>query len=388
MRVDVAIVGAGGAGATVLIQLAARRRPDAAPLTVAVVDPVHRTGRDRTWCFWDAGSSPVEAAVHRRWGSVLLVDEHGTAHRLDLDPLRYVMVRSQDLYALSDKAVADLGVLRIDARATSVVDGEDRAVVHTDEGRIEARWVLDSRPARPRRAATTALLQHFRGWMVRFPTDVLDPAAPVFMDFTVPRAASGVAFGYVLPDDARSGLVEYTEFSRRRLPDGAYDEALARYLADRWGSAYEIDDVEDGAIPMTDAVPVRRAGRRIVRLGTAGGATRASTGYTFAAMQRQAGAVAAALLAGTDPLPPPAYPARHRWMDSVLLHALDRGLVDGPTLFTRLLLANPPARILRFLDGSTSPTEELRILRTTPALAMTRATIGNTVDRLSRRSAS
>jgi lycopene beta-cyclase len=387
--VDVAVVGAGGAGAGVLVQLAQRQRqrPDAEPLTVAVVDPVHRTGRDRTWCFWDAGSSPVDAAIHRQWREVLLVDEHGTTHRLDLDPLRYVLVRSQDLYALADKAAADLGAIRVEAAATAVVDGADRAVVQTDAGSVEARWVLDSRPAPPRRPPTTALLQHFRGWMLRFPTDVLDPTAPVFMDFSVPRAASGVAFGYVLPDDARTGLVEYTEFSRRRLTDGAYDEALTRYLANRWGSAYEIEDVEDGAIPMTDAVTTRRAGRRVVRLGTAGGATRGSTGYTFAAMQRQAGAVAAALLAGTDPLPPPAYPARHRWMDSVLLRALDRGLVDGPSLFTRLLLGNPPERVLRFLDGSTSPAEELAIMRATPTLAMTRATAGNALDRLRRRMA-
>jgi lycopene beta-cyclase len=391
VRVDVAVVGAGGAGATVLVQLA-RRLARQAGLgdhhpTVAIVDPVHRTGRDRTWCFWDAGAGAVDAAIHRQWRTVLLVDDHGTSHRLDLDPLRYVLIRSQDLYALADKAAADLGAVRVEAPATSVVDGEDRAVVQTDEGSIEARWVLDSRPARPRLPATTALLQHFRGWMLRFPSDVLDPTAPVFMDFTVPRPASGVAFGYVLPDDARSALVEYTEFSRRRLPDAAYDAALTRYLADRWGDAYEIEDVEDGAVPMTDAVPARRAGRRVVRLGTAGGATRPSTGYTFAAMLRQADAVAAALLAGTDPLPPAAYPARHRWMDSVLLHALDRGLVDGPSLFTRLLLGNPPDRVLRFLDGSTSPREELAIMRATPTLAMTRATVANAADRVRRRMA-
>ena len=219
-------MGAGGAGVGVLVQLAQRRRPDAEPLTVAVVDPVHRAGRDRTWCFWDAGSSPVDAAIHRQWRTVLLVDEHGASHRLDLDPLRYVMVRSQDLYALADKAAADLGAIRVEAAATAVVDGEDRAVVRTDAGDVEARWVLDSRPAPPRRPPTTALLQHFRGWMVRFPADVLDPSAPVFMDFAVPRPASGVAFGYVLPDDARTGLVEYTEFSAaaphgRRLRRGS-----------------------------------------------------------------------------------------------------------------------------------------------------------------------
>jgi lycopene beta-cyclase len=390
VRVDAAIVGAGGAGAAVIIHLARLVRAGVEPPTIAVIDPVHRSGRDRTWCFWDDGAGALDAAVHRSWTDVLLVDPGGAEHRLDLTPLRYVMVRSQDVYALADKAAAELAAVRIQATAHEVRDGDAYASVITDEGSVEARWVLDSRPARPRRPATTALLQHFRGWTVRFGADVLDPSAPVFMDFTVPRPASGVAFGYVLPDDARRGLVEYTEFSPERLPGGRYDEALARYLAARWGAAgapgmYEIEDVEDGAIPMNDAVPARRAGRHVIRLGTAGGATRASTGYTFAAMQRQAAAVASAVLAGRDPLPPPAYPARHRWMDSVLLTALDRGLVSGPQLFLRLFAELPPELVLRFLDGRTSPAEELTVMRTTPLGAMARATVANAVARARRR---
>ena len=75
-------------------------------------------------------------------------------------------------------------------------------------------------------------------------------------------------------------------------------------------------------------------------------------------------------------------------MDSVLLRALDRGFVDGPSLFTRLLLGNPPQRVLRFLDGNTSVLEELAIMRATPTLAMARATVGNTVDRPGKSSTS
>jgi len=43
---------------------------------------------------------------------------------------------------------------------------------------------------------------------------------------------------------------------------------------------------------MTDAVLAARGGPRTVRIGTAGGATRPSTGYTFSAMQRQAADIA------------------------------------------------------------------------------------------------
>jgi lycopene beta-cyclase len=390
VQVDVAIVGAGGAGSSLLVHLARLLPEGAEPPSIAVVDPVRRAGRDRTWCFWDDGTSPVEGAIHRAWREVLLVDGEGTEHRLDLAPLRYVMVRSQELYSLADEAAERLGVVRVTAPAGDAVDGTDRARLHTGAGEISARWVLDSRPATPLRPAMTALLQHFRGWTVRFADDVLDPTAPVFMDFTVPQPARGVAFGYVLPDDARTGLVEYTEFSRARLDTAGYERHLTAYLAARWGVAgepggYEVKEVEDGAIPMTDAVPVRRVGRRIVRLGTAGGATRASTGYTFSAMQRQSAAVAASLLAGRDPLPPPAYPARHRWMDSVLLRALDGGLVRGPELFSRLLLGNPPERVLRFLDGRSSLLDELAIMASTPTVPMMGATVATTLARGRRR---
>jgi lycopene beta-cyclase len=385
--VDVAVVGAGGAGGSVLVQLARLLAPGRLAPSVAVVDPERKAGRDRTWCFWDEGSSAVDAAVHRAWGTALIVDADGEEHRLDLAPLRYVMVRSQDFYALADEAAARLGARRVFAPADAVVDGEELAQVHTAAGTIRARCVLDSRPAAPRLRANTALLQHFRGWTVRFGIDALDASAPVFMDFSVPQPAGGVAFGYVLPDDARTGLVEYTEFSRARLTDAEYDKALAGYLDARYGCAggYEVVDIEDGAVPMTDAVHARRAGRRVLRLGTAGGATRGSTGYTFAAMQRQAAHVAAALMAGRVPEPPPPYPARHRWMDSVLLRALDGGLVDGPQLFTRLLLRNPPARVLRFLDGRTSGIDDLRVMASTPTLRMARASVDDAVARARRR---
>jgi lycopene beta-cyclase len=251
---------------------------------------------------------------------------------------------------------------------------------------VRARWVLDSRPAPPARPPRTALLQHFRGWTVRLAEPVLDPEVAVLMDFSVPQPPRGVAFGYVLPDDASTALVEYTLFSRERWESARYDDALHDYVARRWpGVGAEVTGTEEGAIPMTDAVHARRAGPGVFRLGTAGGATRPSTGYTFAAMQRQAAGVARALLEGREPLPPRPYPSRHRWMDAVLLRALDRGYVEGADLFVRLFDRNPPERVLRFLDGATSPGEELRLMRSTPTPAMTRATAGDLLARARRR---
>jgi len=392
----VAVVGAGGAGLSLVVALdrllGDRRRthPGAAAPSVLLVDPVHRAGADRTWSFWDDGHSPVEDAVHRSWRRVGVVGRDGVRRVLDLDPMRYVTVRSQDFYSLADAAADRIGARRLVAPVDAVLDGDRHALVHAGGRRVRARWVFDSRPAPPALPAGTALLQHFRGWAVRAdgPAPMFDPGVPVLMDFGVPQLPREVAFGYVLPSDAASALVEFTVFSRARRTTAAYEHALRAYLADRYaGHGYTVEAVEDGVIPMTDAVHARRAGRRVFRLGTAGGATRPSTGYTFSAMQRQAAAVAAALLEGREPLPPAPYPARHRWMDAVLLRALDQGHARGDDLFVRLFDRNGPTRVLRFLDGSTTPAQDLALMASSPTMAMTRAAAGNAAARVRRRAA-
>ncbi len=146
-----------------------------------------------------------------------------------------------------------------------------------------------------------------------------------------------------------------------------------------------VREVEDGIIPMTDAPFTQRPSPRVIRLGTAGGATRPSTGYTFSAMRRQAREIADASARGAAPIPAAPYPRRHLWMDAVALRAWDAGLVSAPEFYDRLFARNPTTRVLRFLDGLTTPYEDLALMRSTPLAAMTRAAAGDTLARVSTR---
>jgi lycopene beta-cyclase len=392
--VDLALVGVGGAGLTVLheLALAARRLGPVTGRrwTVALCDDVDRlTHRpdDRTWCFWDrfddhSGTlrprrNPATEALTASWRHLAVVSPTAWLE-LDLDPLRYAMLRAPDYYALVaadvERAAPWLETVRLGA-ATTVGDGADAASVRTVRGDVLARWVFDSRPAQPRRRAVTTLLQHFRGAVVRTDPDDL-PSLPMLMDFRTPQPDRGLSFGYCLPFAADRALVEYTEFSPAALDDAAYAAALAGYLdLSLDGATHEIEHVEQGVIPMTDATFPRRVGRRVMRIGTAGGATRASTGYTFRAMQRQAATMVDALVTGRVPAPPAPYPARHRFMDGVLLRALDAHHVSGPDFFVRLFARNPALRVMDFLDGTTRLPADLALMASAPTGPMLRSAL-------------
>lgn len=381
MDADVAIVGAGAAGLSLAWRLA--DPAVARPLRVTVVEPPAghpARSASRTWCSWGVEEGPFAAVVSARWRHVAVVDARGRRVDADLAPMTYTLIRSEDFEtAVGARLDAAPDVRRLAATVDTVTDAGDGAVVrgHDATGapvEVRARWVFDSRPIRPThppQGGRTHLLQHFLGWRVRTSADAFHPATATLMDFRTAQPAGGVSFGYVLPTSPREALVEYTEFSRTLLGDAGYSANLRGYLHGALGvGAHEVLGRERGVIPMTDATFPVRAGRAVLRIGTAGGATRPSTGYTFAAVQRQVDAIAAALAAGREPVPPPAHRSRHLWMDGVLLEALDAGRVRGADLFPRLFQRNHPAAVLRFLGGTSTLREDLALMRSAPLVPM------------------
>ncbi|MEU3983833.1 lycopene cyclase family protein [Streptomyces sp. NPDC026672] len=378
---DVAIVGAGAAGLSLAhrMSLDASARP--APSVVLITPPAGPlVPPRRTWCYWETGPGAYDAAVTGSWEWLRTRDRHGAAAERRISPMRYKMMRSDDFQTLIDGDLkARTGVRRMEATVddiTALPDGTTRVrAVDADGARVtvDARWAFDSRPPRRLPAARTHLLQHFKGWYLRTEEPSFDPEVVDLMDFRTSQPARGLSFGYVLPTSRRTALVEYTEFGPEPLSSDAYDTALNHYAHRVLGlGTIRVLWSETGVIPMTDAAFPRESAASVFRIGTAGGATRPATGYTFAAIQRQVDAVARSVRTGRRPVPPPAYPARSRMMDAVLLRALATGRVDGPDFFHRLFSRVPPRRLLRFLDGRTHLYEDVAIGLRTPVARMLR----------------
>jgi lycopene beta-cyclase len=366
---DFIIAGAGAAGLSL-----AYRLPKSAK--VLLIDRDAKTRNDRTWCFWEAGNGPFEAAVHRRWDNIYV---HGDnlSERFNIAPYQYKMLRGLDFYNFMHKWLegqSQITVLRGNLErlesdhsgATALVDGEA----------FRADWAFNSalRPELP----TTGyyhLLQHFKGWTIRSSTPIFDTTAATFMDFRTPQAQD-TRFVYVLPLDAHTALVEYTLFSPALLPDAEYDAGLREYIRNHLHlETFEILETEFGIIPMTDAPFPRLHSPRVLNTGIAGGRAKASTGYTFQRLQRQADAIVKALLETGSPLyPVPAF-NRHDLMDSIYLNVLLNRREPGSRFFTELFRRNDAVSVLKFLDESSTLLEDLRLMSSVNIPVFTRAAL-------------
>jgi lycopene beta-cyclase len=370
---DFIIAGAGAAGLSLAYHLVQAGLGDK---RILLLDRAPKTTNDRTWCFWEIEENPFEAVVFRKWNQIWFHGE-GISRRLQIAPYAYKMIRSLDFYAFMNRWIEQQPNISVQyGEITHIREGEGGVEVGLEGRRFVGRWLFSSLYKPPlKNPRHHYLLQHFKGWVVRASGPAFDAEAATFMDFRVEQQGE-VRFVYVLPFDVQTALVEYTLFSCELLPPEAYDAELRAYLEGLLGlERYEVLETEFGIIPMTDAPFVRQPSPHVMNIGMAGGCTKASTGYTFRRIQKQSRRIAQALVQTGQPFYPEPNFSRHAWMDSVLLHVLEKQLSPGKKIFSNLFRKNPPQRVLRFLDEETNLLEDWQIMASVDIPAFLRAAL-------------
>ena len=237
-----------------------------------------------------------------------------------------------------------------------------------------ADYVFDSRlPVPP---DVNMLAQRFFGQFVRTQAPRFDPTRCTLMDFRVSQE-SGLHFLYTLPFSPTEALVEdtYIQDSRAagRTPEQHRAE-IAGFLARQRGlTEYAVTREEGGAIPMT-ARPFPKRDGRVFFIGTAGGCTKPSSGYTFARIQEQCRQIADAAATGTlDRFRERPAPARYRFFDAVFLQALRDDPGAFPGYFQRLFARVPPEALTAFLSETGTWHSDSQIIRSLPLAPFLRA---------------
>ena len=372
-KYDYIIAGAGCAG----LSLAVRMILDGGfqDKKILLVDKEKKTKNDRTWCFWETEPGIFESIVYQSWEKVNFYGEE-FQRVLALAPYRYKMIRGIDFYTYCMDLINRHPAFEIRyGQVSGMLDMGDHARLSLEGEDFEADYIFNSilfeKPVIQNNEVY--MLQHFKGWIIETEDPVFEPAIATLMDFR-PDQAEGTTFAYVMPFSTNRALVEYTLFSNELLHPPAYDAGLRDYIEKiRHIHAYRVVEEEFGVIPMTNHRFPANEGR-IIHIGTAGGQTKASSGYTFQFIQKHTASLVEKIRR-QEPIdiPPTEKSRRFHFYDSILLNILYYDKFPGKTIFTDLFKKNDTAQVLKFLDNETSLREEWRIISSLPTIVFLKA---------------
>ena len=371
---DYIFLGAGCASLSILMRMIHSRK--FLEKKILIVDKEPKTKNDRTWCFWEKEPGFFEDIVYRKWNEVFFKTTDADSIPLEMGNYQYKMIQGIDFYKkcfseIRNQKNIDIVYGEISFEQTNeliTVRINDEPLVY-DKNTI----IFNSLYIPPEKQKDKFyLLQHFKGWIIESKENVFDPARATLMDFRV-RQNHGTTFVYVLPLSSTKALIEYTLFSENILTDKEYNNELNRYL-EEFLNLYDYSVVKEefGVIPMNNEnFPYYK--NCMYYIGTAGGQTKASTGYTFRFIQKQADEIVRELIAKGNLSKKKILKKRFYFYDSTLLHILSKKLLDGKLIFSILFKKNKAADIFKFLDNESTLSEELKLLNSLPKKIFIRA---------------
>jgi len=376
---DYIITGAGCAGLSLVMHM--MKSGKFADKKILIIDKDTKEKNDRTWCFWEKGESLFQSIVAKEWKQLHFYSS-SISKELDIQPYSYKLIRGIDFYNYSKQELnKHPNIQWLYQSVDKVENANGKAVVFSNAERFEADFVFNSilfkKPELKKNEYW--LLQHFKGLYIKTPAGTFNAHSATLMDFRCSQE-SGATFFYVLPLSDSEALVEYTLFSKELLDHNKYDEALRNYILKQLQlPSYEISEEEFGIIPMTNhSFPVSNG--NIINIGTAGGQTKGSSGYTFRFIQKHSEAIVKCLAETGKPLGLQSPARRFQFYDSVLLNILNNKTLAGEKIFSELFERNKASEVFKFLDNETSLSEELKIISTLPTLPFGKAALNHMIS--------
>ncbi len=346
---------------------------------ILLIDREPKTKNDRTWCFWEAGEGFFEELVYRKWPRVDFMSDT-FSDTLAISPYEYKMIRGIDFYTYCFKEINKHPGIEVVYGHVGYCVGHKEGFSLQFNGKVyqlDNAIVFNSIYNKPS-TAKGSLLQHFKGWVIESEKPVFDPGKASLMDFRV-HQQHGTTFAYVLPFSPNKALVEYTLFTPQLLDPEQYDEELRQYIRQYLQlTEYTITEEEFGVIPMSpEKFTIYKDG--VFNIGTAGGQTKASSGYTFQFIQKQSDRIMEYLPSGSGLSILPDTPARFRFYDNTLLHILFHNTYPGNRIFSTLFKKNKATQVFKFLDNESTLREELGIISSLPAWPFLKAAVRSLV---------
>ena len=341
---DYIIIGGGCAGLSLAYELDLHSKLK--DKTLAIVEHRDEYKRDKTWSFWKVSPHNFEDCIIKSWDN-FTINIPGHLKHIDCKNMPYQTIDSGLFY---QKIIGKI------KQNTNIYFFKNINEVNTENSFIfnSVSQTVDNK---------SSLWQHFSGIEIETSKDFFDEKIFNLMDFDCDQKNS-VHFFYTLPFSKTKALIETTwisDLNNTSLND--YDIQLKDYVENKLKiKNYKINYKETGAIPLFHPNNIKKLNQ--IEIGTAGGMTRLSTGYTFLNIQEQSKYIRKNIenIKDTKIF---SIERKYEFLDNIFLKVLKKNPERMAQIFYKMFNGSPNT-VINFLSNKSNILEDISIISKMP----------------------
>ena len=341
---DYIIIGGGCAGLSLAYELEIHDKLE--NKTLAIIEPRFEYKRDKTWSFWKVSPHNFDDCVKKKWKNFSINIPNKTKH-LTCNQYPYESIDSGLFYK----------------KINNKLKKNKNISFYNDikEISLENSFIFNSVPSF--KINENNIWQHFGGVEIEVKNDFFDDEIINLMDFDCEQRNS-VHFFYTLSYSKNKALIESTWLSK--INDDSqkdYEYQIKNYIENHLNlKDYKITYKEEGAIPLF--YPLKNNNKNKINIGTAGGMTRLSTGYTFLNIQehsryirRNIENITSAKIFEIS--------KKYQFLDKIFLKVLEKHPEKMSNIFFKMFNGSPNT-VIKFLSNKSNILEDLLIILKMP----------------------
>ena len=350
---DYVIIGGGCAGLSLAYELEINNKLKEKSL--AIIENRSQYKRDKTWSFWKVFEHNFEDCVIKNWNN-FTINTPDSSQELKSNKYPYQSIDSGKFYKKINSKLATNSNISFFKNL-----GEINSV-----NSIIFNSIFEGVPDK------SELWQHFQGIEIETQTNIFDDEILNLMDFNCDQR-NHVHFFYTLPFSKNRALIETTwlsDLESENLMD--YDLQLENYIKNNLGiKNYKVNFTEKGAIPLF--YPVVKRNKKVINIGSAGGMTRLSTGYTFLNIQEHSKYLRENL-EKIESKNIYHLGKKYEFLDKIFLKVLKNNPEKMPGIFYKMFQSSANT-VIKFLSNKSNIFEDLKIISKMPKIIFLKALI-------------
>ena len=350
---DYVIIGGGCAGLSLAYELEINHKLK--DKSLAIIEKRKEYKRDKTWSFWKVINHNFEDCVIKSWNN-FSINTTQNSHELNSINFPYQSINSGKFYEKINLKLSSnpnvsffKGLSEINSTNSIIFNSIFKGDLNKSK-----YW------------------QHFQGIEIETSKNIFDDEILNLMDFNCDQR-NDVHFFYTLPFSKNRALIETTwlsDLKDQSLMD--YDLQLENYIKNNLGiQNYKINFTEKGTIPLF--YPSVEKNNRVINIGSAGGMTRLSTGYTFLNIQEHSKYLSKNI-ENIKNKKKYHLGKKYEFLDKIFLKVLKNNPEKMPDIFYKMF-QNSASTVIRFLSNKSNIFEDLKIINKMPKIIFLKALI-------------